>query len=69
MAFTPTPDECDPKKWNPDQQQAWNAHVAEQATRGLNPFPPDQFMLVHHSKFGLDEHGAPKVVTPPAPQG
>lgn len=58
--FEPTEAEKTPANWTADQQQAWNAHKAEQFAKGLPPYPTDQFMLVHHAKFGLDIHGQPK---------
>lgn len=69
MSFNPTEAERDPNNWNPDQVQAWKSHQQEQFARGLKPFPPDQFMLVHHQKFGLDAEGKPIVrEAPPADQ-
>lgn len=66
--FEPTDTEKNPANWTPDQQQAWNAHKAEQFAKGLPPYPSDQFMLVHHGKFGLDVYGQPKPAPVAAPQ-
>ena len=66
MAFDPTPAERDPKNWTPDQQQAWLGHQQEQAARGLPPFPPEQFMLVQHNKFGLKPDGTPDPTKQPS---